>query len=59
MGSSPEDCEGLEAEEEYDALNDETFGTLEAGGDLDDWELQHEQLAEIAESSRHSNDIGM
>lgn len=53
LGSSPEDIEGLEAEEEYDALNDETFGGL--GSDLgDDWESQHEQLAEIAESSRHS-----
>lgn len=56
LGSSPEDIEGLEAEEEYDALNDETFGALEAEGDLDDWEAQHEQLAEIAESSRHSSD---
>ncbi|GLV36973.1 Protein associated with topo II related - 1 [Carabus blaptoides fortunei] len=57
LGSSPEDIEGLEAEQEYDALNDETFGALGDEAELDDWEVQHEQLAEIAESSRHSNDI--
>lgn len=43
----------MEAEEEYDALNDETFGALDS--DLgDDWEAEHEQLAEIEESNRNS-----
>ncbi|KRT80819.1 hypothetical protein AMK59_6290 [Oryctes borbonicus] len=50
------DCIETE-EEEYDALNDETFGTIEDGTNLDDWERQHEELAEIAESSRHSEQI--
>ncbi|KAJ8981860.1 hypothetical protein NQ317_008207 [Molorchus minor] len=44
-------------EEEYDALNDETFGTLEDSSNLEDWEQQHEQFAEIAESSKHSEQI--
>lgn len=51
------DCIETE-EEEYDALNDETFGGLEDGTNLDDWERQHEELAEIAESSRHSEQLG-
>ncbi|XP_069691464.1 protein PAT1 homolog 1 isoform X2 [Periplaneta americana] len=38
-----------EEEEEYDALNDETFGTEAVEGD---WEEDHEKLAEIAEQSR-------
>ncbi|PSN29538.1 hypothetical protein C0J52_25166, partial [Blattella germanica] len=38
-----------EDEEEYDALNDETFGTEAVEGD---WEEDHEKLAEIAEQSR-------
>lgn len=51
------DCIETE-EEEYDALNDETFGAIEDGSNFDDWEQQHEQLAEIAESSRHSEHLG-
>lgn len=51
---SPDEGDCLEIEEEeYDALNDETFGTLDQSG-LDDWEQQHEQFAELTESSRHS-----
>ncbi|CAG9861797.1 unnamed protein product [Phyllotreta striolata] len=50
-----DDC--LENEEEYDALNDETFGALEDSSSFDDWEQQHEQYAEIAESSRHSEQL--
>ncbi|XP_003707961.1 protein associated with topo II related - 1 isoform X1 [Megachile rotundata] len=43
-------------EEEYDALNDETFGSEATIGD---WEKDHEKLAEITESSRphHQNAI--
>ncbi|XP_076658532.1 protein associated with topo II related - 1 [Halictus rubicundus] len=37
-------------EEEYDAFNNETFGSDVAIGD---WEKDHEKLAEIAESSRN------
>lgn len=48
----------LENEEEYDALNDETFGAVEDLSELDDWEQQHEQFAEIAETSRYSEQIG-
>nr|XP_022906854.1 protein PAT1 homolog 1-like [Onthophagus taurus] len=51
LGTDELDCIETE-EEEYDALNDETFGTLEDDNNLEDWEQQHEQLAEIAESSR-------
>lgn len=55
----PDDEDGcLENEEEYDALNDETFGDLVDESSLDDWEQQHEQFAEIAESSRLSEHIG-
>ncbi|XP_076178283.1 protein associated with topo II related - 1 isoform X2 [Ptiloglossa arizonensis] len=36
-------------EEEYDALNDQTFGSEATIGD---WEKDHEKLAEITESSR-------
>lgn len=42
-------------EEDYDALNDETFGgdaTLDC-----DWEQDHEKLAEIAELSKHKDVI--
>lgn len=53
-----DDDECLENEEEYDALNDETFGALEDLSSLDDWEQQHEQFAEIAESSKHSEHLG-
>lgn len=45
-------------EEEYDALNDETFGALEDASSLDDWEQQHEQFAELAESSKQSDVLG-
>ncbi|CAG9794558.1 unnamed protein product [Diatraea saccharalis] len=40
---------GEPSEDEYDALNDETFG--QDSQELD-WEVQHEQLAEQLESSR-------
>lgn len=53
----PDDSDILENEEEYDALNDETFGTLGDESSLDDWEQQHEQFAEIEENNRHSDDI--
>lgn len=39
---------GEPSEDEYDALNDETFGQA----DEFDWEVEHEQLAEQLESSR-------
>lgn len=39
-------------EEEYDALNDETFGP---DATIGDWEKDHEKLAEITESSRPHN----
>lgn len=48
----------LENEEEYDALNEETFGGLEGTSNNDDWEQQHEQFAEIAESSKYSEKLG-
>ncbi|XP_063929726.1 protein PAT1 homolog 1 [Zophobas morio] len=51
-----DDCVENE-EEEYDALNDETFGGLEDSSVLDDWEQQHEQYAEFAESNKHSEQI--
>lgn len=54
----PEEDDCLENEEEYDALNDETFGELEDASSLEDWERQHEQFAEIAESTKHSEQIG-
>lgn len=50
-----EDDDGYENEEEYDALNDETFGCDPSN--LEDWEQQHEQFAEINESSRHTDKI--
>ncbi|XP_014365328.2 ATP-dependent helicase BRM [Papilio machaon] len=40
---------GGPSEDEYDALNDETFGQ---DSDELDWEVEHEQLAEQLESSR-------
>ncbi|RLU20295.1 hypothetical protein DMN91_006902 [Ooceraea biroi] len=48
------DCplEEEDLEEEYDALNDETFGPDAAIGD---WEEDHEKLAEITESNRPHN----
>lgn len=39
-------------EEEYDALNDETFGP---DATIGDWEEDHEKLAEITESNRLHN----
>lgn len=39
-------------EEEYDALNDETFGP---DANIGDWEEDHEKLAEITESNRPHN----
>ncbi|EFA05066.2 protein PAT1 homolog 1 [Tribolium castaneum] len=54
----PDDDDCVEnEEEEYDALNDETFGGLEDSSVLDDWEQQHEQYAEIAESTKHSEQL--
>ena len=43
-----------EEEDEYDALNDETFGSEAVAGD---WERDHEKLAQITESTRpyHKN----
>ncbi|KAK3928483.1 Protein PAT1-like protein 1 [Frankliniella fusca] len=44
-----DDPHGIDDEEEqYDALNDETFGTAIEG----DWEHDHEELAKITETSR-------
>lgn len=43
---------GEPSEDEYDALNDETFGH---GSDELDWEMEHEHLAEQLESSRRHN----
>nr|KAG5694082.1 hypothetical protein BaRGS_033701 [Batillaria attramentaria] len=40
--------EAPEEEEEFDVLNDETFGHCEDGGDFD-WEEEHERLAEELE----------
>lgn len=54
--SSPSNDDCVE-EEEYDALNDETFGGFEDGSDLDDWEQQHEEFAEYAEHSKQSEEI--
>ncbi|CAH1118392.1 unnamed protein product [Phaedon cochleariae] len=54
--ADPDEDECLENEEEYDALNDETFGALEDISILDDWEQQHEQFA-IAESSKNSGNL--
>ncbi|XP_043286621.1 protein PAT1 homolog 1 isoform X2 [Venturia canescens] len=44
-----EEEEIAEEEEEYDALNDETFGSEATAGD---WERDHEKLAQITESGR-------
>ncbi|XP_076630988.1 protein associated with topo II related - 1 [Colletes latitarsis] len=48
----PLEEEDVGEEEEYDALNDETFGSEATIGD---WEKDHEKLAEITESSRPHN----
>ncbi|XP_041971067.1 protein PAT1 homolog 1 [Aricia agestis] len=42
---------GEPSEDEYDALNDETFGQ---DGEGFDWEVEHEHLAEQLESSRRT-----
>lgn len=39
-------------EDKYDALNDETFGS---DAIAEDWEQDHEKLAQITESSRVQN----
>lgn len=57
LASDDVDCVETE-EEEYDALNDETFGTTDDTANLDDWEQQHEQFAEIAESKKQSEKLG-
>lgn len=44
--------EGGHEDEEYDALNDETFGSA-AVADGDDWEESHEHLASLTEANRH------
>ncbi|CAF4886970.1 unnamed protein product [Pieris macdunnoughi] len=46
-----DDCGAEPSEEEYDALNNETFGHDD---DLD-WEVEHEQHANQVESSRRQN----
>ncbi|KAF5301066.1 hypothetical protein FQA39_LY10885 [Lamprigera yunnana] len=51
---SPDETDCLEIEEEYDALNEETFGTLEDSCGIDDWEQQHEQFAELAQNSKQT-----
>lgn len=48
----PLEDEDVGEEEEYDALNDETFGP---DATIGDWEKDHEKLAEITESSRPHN----
>lgn len=50
----PFEEDDLGEEEEYDALNDETFGSEATIGD---WEKDHEKLAEITESSRHQSTL--
>ncbi|CAH0548821.1 unnamed protein product [Brassicogethes aeneus] len=49
----PDDDELLENEDEYDALNDETFGA----GLEEDWEQQHEQYAELTEITKQNEQI--
>lgn len=44
--------EGGPEDEEYDALNDETFGSAMVDGD---WEEGHEQMATLTEAGRISN----
>ncbi|XP_011299426.1 protein PAT1 homolog 1 [Fopius arisanus] len=45
----PQDDDEVGEEDEYDALNDETFGEDATDGD---WEQNHEKLAQITESTR-------
>ncbi|XP_015122120.1 protein PAT1 homolog 1 [Diachasma alloeum] len=45
----PQDDDEVGEEDEYDALNDETFGEDATDGD---WEQDHEKLAQITESTR-------
>lgn len=54
--SSPSNDDCLE-EEQYDALNDETFGGFEDGCELDDWEQKHEEFAEYAEHTKQSEEF--
>lgn len=51
---APDDgcLEGGPEDEEYDALNDETFGSAMVDGD---WEEGHEQMATLTEAGRISN----
>ncbi|KAG0722138.1 Protein PAT1 1 [Chionoecetes opilio] len=51
----PEDgaVEGGHEDEEYDALNDETFGSASVVDG--DWEENHQQLASLTEARRQSN----
>lgn len=48
--------EGGHEDEEYDALNDETFGSA-AVADGDDWEESHEHLASLTEANRQNNKL--
>ncbi|BES88064.1 Topoisomerase II-associated protein PAT1 [Nesidiocoris tenuis] len=52
-GDGMEDAGGMlsEDEEDYDALNDETFGDSAPAGD---WEQDHEKLAELTELRRQN-----
>lgn len=56
--SLPEDDSCLDNEDEYDALNDETFGDIECDSTVDDWEQQHEKLAQFAKHSSKEDEIG-
>lgn len=53
----PEDgaVEGGHEDEEYDALNDETFGSAAVVDG--DWEESHQHLASITEANRHSSKL--
>lgn len=54
----PDDDDCIEnEEEEYDALNEETFGAADDGSLFDDWEQQHEQFAESEENSKQTEQI--
>lgn len=49
--------EGGHEDEEYDALNDETFGSAAVAVDGDDWEEGHEQMASLTEANRQNNKL--
>lgn len=55
--SLPEDDSCLDNEDEYDALNDETFGDIECDSTVDDWEQQHEKFAQFAKHSSKEDEI--